>query len=65
MTAAVRARTKLKNAISGKNGREPFLTSHSDGQKGGRYGWQAIKKPQHFCWGFSSTHSTLIVASVE
>ena len=28
-----------------KNGREPFLTLRSNGQKGGRQGWQVIKKP--------------------
>ena len=27
-----------------KNGREPFLTSRSDGPKGDRKGWQVIKK---------------------
>ncbi len=29
--------------IAIKNGRESFLTSRSDGPKGGRQGWQAIK----------------------
>jgi hypothetical protein len=28
-----------------KNCPEQFLTSRSDGPKGGRQGWQAIKKP--------------------
>jgi len=56
MTAVVRKRTKPEEGrIAGKNGREPFLTSHSDGQKGGRRGWQAIKKSQHFCWDFLNT----------
>ena len=36
-----------------KNCPEQFLTSRSDGPKGGRQGWQAIKKPHQgaaFLW---------------
>jgi hypothetical protein len=49
------AQNRKKGESRAKNGREPFLTSHSDGQKGGRHGWQTIKKSQHFCWDFLNT----------
>jgi hypothetical protein len=40
-----------------KNGREPFLTSRSDGPQGGRHGWQAIKNARLLaeCGHFSKT----------
>ena len=43
-----------------KNCPEQFLTSHSDGPKGGRQGWQAIKKP-HLGAAFDSsvTHAAI------
>jgi hypothetical protein len=44
-----------------KNGREPFLTSRSDGPKGGRQGWQAIKKP-HLG---AASDSSAIYAAIE
>jgi hypothetical protein len=52
----VRKRTEPeKGKLQAKNGREPFLTSYSDGQKGGRHGWQAIKKIPAFLLGFFNT----------
>jgi hypothetical protein len=54
MTAVVRKRTKPEEGrIAGKKmAGSHFLTSHSNGQKGGRHGWQAKKIPA-FLLGFS------------
>ncbi len=41
---ASKSRPALATALNPKNRRERFLTSRSDGPKGGRQGWQATKK---------------------
>ena len=45
-----------------KNGREPFLTSRSDGPQGGRHGWPAIKKRIVFSGDLGAPYSPLLPA---